>query len=118
MKLNIDCVRDLLLTLSQTETSSTCEDLLLVSAIQKYHNSECLYHLQKMHQAHIVTLSQPFDSKAVIALTNQGMALAEAVRNRALFDEFKNEIEKKYPIYTVEIFAYGLYAYRSTRYGF
>ncbi|MBK2401599.1 MULTISPECIES: DUF2513 domain-containing protein [unclassified Erysipelothrix] len=117
MKLNIDCVRDILLHLDHPEPTITFEALSLGDLQNVYQQHECLDHLRKMHHAHIVTLSQSDSENPSIQLTPNGRNLIDAVKDDRLYQEFKKEINEKYPIYTVEIFAYGLFAYRSTRYG-
>ncbi|MDV7683446.1 DUF2513 domain-containing protein [Erysipelothrix rhusiopathiae] len=118
MKLNIDCVRDILLHLEHTEPTITFEDLSLNDLQNTNDIKECMDHLHKIHQANIVTLSSTDSENPSIQLTQNGKNLIEAVKDTNLYNEFKNEINQKYPIYTVEIFAYGLFAYRSTRYGY
>ncbi|MDE8333647.1 DUF2513 domain-containing protein [Erysipelothrix rhusiopathiae] len=118
MKLNIDCVRDILLHLEHTEPTITFKDITLGHLENAYNQKECLEHLHKMHHANILTLSNIGTENPTIQLTENGKNLIDAVKDKRLYDEFKNEINQKYPIYTVEIFAYGLFAYRSTRYGY
>lgn len=123
MTLNIDCIRDVLMTYITQKTDASkiiTQDSL---NLEMYSEQDVTDSLRHIHNEHIGTVefsdSYNYNPKQtyIIGITYHGLSFVDAVKDPALFEEFKNIIAAKYPIYDLSIFVYGYHAYLATKYG-
>ena len=123
MNLNIDCIRDILISydaLNNSQKESITQKDLHLDA---YTDNEVTFHLKQMDLSNCAnlkfsdSLSYNPDETLIHALTTYGEDLLAAMRDEHTFEEFKDIIDSKYPSYNLEIFIYAYHSFLSTRYG-
>ncbi|QIK69213.1 DUF2513 domain-containing protein [Erysipelothrix sp. HDW6C] len=123
MKINIDCVRDILLTFALQKNTASKTVTQLDLSLDSYPQDTVTYHLHQIHNAHCATVlfskTVPYNPKEtfIVGLTNFGTELSNSLTELEHFQDFKGIIADKYPMYDLEIFSYAFHSYLSTKYG-
>lgn len=123
MNLNIDCIRDILLSydaLNQTQKEVISQRDLHLDA---YTDHEITFHLKQMDLSNCASmkfsesLTYNPEETFIHDLTRYGEDLLAAMQDENTFVEFKEIVDSKYPSYNLEIFIYAYHSFLSTRYG-
>lgn len=123
MILNIDCIRDILLSYEELNKSKSDTVTQKQLSLDAYNEQEVTFHLKQMDSSNCADLEFSKSSlynpseTYINSLTAHGENLLQALKDENIVHEFKEIIDSKYPSYNLEIFVYGFNAFLSTRYG-
>lgn len=101
MRLNVDCVRDVLLAIESAEFNQTLTVLELSQKLPKYSKEEIHYTCVKLYEGkYIDAILQPFAKKAIPAvvaincLTYDGHKFIDTVRDNTIWKKTKSTISE------------------------
>lgn len=97
MKLNPDCIKDILLFVEENTDSINCfvNTCDIVDALSKYDENTICYHINKMDEANLFEHVSRADGGIILSvdsLSLSGHNFLKAIQNETIWNKFKNSL--------------------------